>query len=499
MPIEAGGAERSAPVVPSLPWRLAVFIAAAFLFHLATIRLFPLVWQDEVMFTEPAANWARDGALVSRAWFFDRETDIWAGNSPLYTVLLTPWLKLFGVNPVAVRSFGLLLATIGISAWTVAARRAGFLSSAWSAFINLALLFTVYGAGINLRSGRYDGLGILLFGLIALTLTADNSRKRTLALMALGMLIPASGMYLAIPFVAGSLAAVAVYGRKWIGSIVALGFGIGLGGVVLFAALWQVGALEHFLYSTGKLGKVGGNEFPKDPSLFLVVLAAAIGLALRGLGQDWGKRQVVVYGFAGATIALFLISGRFPNYYSWIVIAPLLLVTLIERRRQEPVLAPVFRRAILLVLVLAVAVGLPLQIAAAFVTPNRDSDRVNRFVGQQIHADDVALVSPMAWYAVWPIAAKAYTTEYDVENKFMTPEDEGRVSVLIIDPVVFPAANARFGGDWHQVAVLPHSDKRMPIFSRNFGAKLTDQYSLVVYRHAPRDRDVAGDNPPPMR
>ena len=45
---------------------IALFITVALLalFNIATIELFPIVWGDEIMFTDVAANLAIDGKLV---------------------------------------------------------------------------------------------------------------------------------------------------------------------------------------------------------------------------------------------------------------------------------------------------------------------------------------------------------------------------------------------------------------------------------------------------
>lgn len=76
-----------------LGWPLAAFLVAIFVFNLATIQMFPIVWQDEVM----SRSRRRIGCVMASSsrghGFFNRETNIWAGNSPLYTVLVTPWLK----------------------------------------------------------------------------------------------------------------------------------------------------------------------------------------------------------------------------------------------------------------------------------------------------------------------------------------------------------------------------------------------------------------------
>lgn len=449
-----------------------------FLLNVFTIRLFPLVWQDEVMFTEPAANFARHGYLFSRAWFFDRDTDVWAGNAPLYTILLAPWMKIFGFTPESARSFGLLLGSLGIAAWSAAMIRVGVLRSIAALVMLLSALFFDYGVALNLRSGRYDGLGILVFGLMALTLTAPRSRAKLLALVTLGALVVPSGLHLVIPLVVGSFSAVVVSGRRWLSSVIAVGVGCFIGCSIFALALWNLGALEHFMYSANKLSKFSGGGIPKDPSLLLIGIAAILNLcsAIR-----LKERNEVIYVFAIYVIlsaCALLALKRFPTYYSWIIVLPLVPMALFEiERRAKPI-----QVCVRLLILGSTALGLPLQVGAAMSGEGRDFNDVNRFVAKYVHTNDVALVSPVGWYATWPVAAKTYTTEYDAEHKFMTVAEKESISVLVIENNLFPLWRSQLGGNWRKVGDLSDPPKKIPFVSERFGSKLLWRYDIAVYR-----------------
>src|SRR4051794_23262087 len=77
---------------------LAVFLAV----NLATAGRAPVVWTDEVMFTDAAANAALGHGFTSTAWPFQRADATWGGNAPLHAWLLVPWLKVWGFNVTAV-------------------------------------------------------------------------------------------------------------------------------------------------------------------------------------------------------------------------------------------------------------------------------------------------------------------------------------------------------------------------------------------------------------
>lgn len=454
---------------------LAVFVAV----NLATITRFPIVWQDEVMFTEPAANLALRGAYVSRVWYFDAEQDLWAGNAPLYTLLLAGWLKVFGLSIFAVRAFGFLQAVAGVALAAWAAHRAKLLpGGAVIAFGAIVLLG--YGMGINLRAGRYDGLGLLLCGLVALAATMRDRRRRALALVLAGLPVAAVGTQLVVFLVVACAAAVPAFGWRALRIGVPLGVGVAAGGAVLLALLAHFGMLVHFLEHSGRLRGIGGGRLPKDPSLTLLVLtlpfvAVALGRAtLRESAPRW--LLLLAVGIAAALVLL----GHFPNYYAWMAAAPLVVLALRARASATAWI----RWPIDLLLVAAALVGLPLQLAALALGPDRDYARVDRFVAATLRPDDVAVVDASAWYAAWPRAAKVYTTDYDLDGTIMSPADRRRVSVLVVVPGPQPAF-ARYPGNWRRVACLCDAPASAGPFRRGFGDKLVHSYVLAVYRRAP--------------
>ena len=90
---------------------LGVLLSVFFIINLFTVDKFPCVSQDEVMFTDPAANLYLGNGFTSSAWFFQGREEFWAGNLPLYSFLVYCWIKLFGFSLTAVRSFNYVLIT----------------------------------------------------------------------------------------------------------------------------------------------------------------------------------------------------------------------------------------------------------------------------------------------------------------------------------------------------------------------------------------------------
>ena len=109
---------------------LVSVIAVAFLLiNLATSSRFPLVWNDEVYYAEPAVNANLGLGFTSYANVAQPHGRFWAGNTPLYSMLLTGWLKAVGIGVVQVRSFGYVIVILAAVALWLATIRLRLITS----------------------------------------------------------------------------------------------------------------------------------------------------------------------------------------------------------------------------------------------------------------------------------------------------------------------------------------------------------------------------------
>src|SRR5687768_12441274 len=83
-----------------LPWALALCLLVT-VANIVTGSRSPTVWIDEVMFCDPAINYLTGRGFTSTAWPVQSREETFAGNAPLYPLMLIPWLKVFGVGPLA--------------------------------------------------------------------------------------------------------------------------------------------------------------------------------------------------------------------------------------------------------------------------------------------------------------------------------------------------------------------------------------------------------------
>ena len=87
-----------------------LLLVACLIFNMATYRLYPAEWSDEVSFSEPAVNFAQTGLFTTRVWPYQPVNTFPVLNCPCYSLSLAGWVSLMGVSLLAIRSFNYALA-----------------------------------------------------------------------------------------------------------------------------------------------------------------------------------------------------------------------------------------------------------------------------------------------------------------------------------------------------------------------------------------------------
>ena len=455
---------------------LVLFVAL----NAVSIEYFPAVWLDEVMFTDPAANLAIDGKFVSTAWPDQPDNQIWAGNAPLYSLLLAAWIKLFGLSIVSVRSFNLVLVSCSIACFWRAARSAGLLRSSRYGIAAILVVLLEYGVALNYRAGRYDGLGLFLIAIAAYGATRVGL-LRLFFVFAACIAKPATGLQVALYMSIVLFLALLAFGRGALPAVIAGAGGLAVGAILLFSALAGLGVVDVFLSTIDRLRRI--DSTPKDPSFWLLLLATVLQMARSG-AQTWWRQPVLGFLASVGLLAplLVYVAGRFPTYYTWMSVVPLsaVLFTLIERGKmlENRIVTGVVAGLV----VTACLMGLPLQLASgAFYRRERSYEEVRRVVGP-IEPNDVVIADPAAYYAVRPKAAKVYLTEAVFEGQWMTDEQLRRVNLMVIRPQDFDILAERLGGGWQQGTKSPPARGELPLFGHRFGDKLVATYDLQAFR-----------------
>jgi hypothetical protein len=427
------------------------------LINLLTASRSPTVWQDEVMFAEPAANVILGRGLTSNAWPKYTPTALWAGNAPLHTWLLVPWLWVWGLTPAAVRAVNFVY--VGIAAMLLwwAVRRSRMIESPLPRVALVVLLLCENAVVFSYRSGRYDAIGVLLLGAAAAAVAADAP---ALALVLIGIPIPFAGLQL-LPYAAVvGVVLLVVFGLRSLRITLPLGFGAAVGCVLLYAVFRSLGAWDAFVLAVRGWRADAGlgsaiAEYPKvlatDPSLLLALVVLLMGVRRSGV--------LSLFLLAAVPVALG-ISGRFPRYYLWMLAIPMLVAAVQSWQKTR------FRKIGAALLIAGALAGLPARLALAAVEwHRRDYTPVEELIARSVRPADVVVADWQAFYGLYRVRAHAY---YPARQ--LSADEKAAITKLVIAPEDFARVSAMIGGAWRDVDGL--------LAAKGLNAKL---YSLHVY------------------
>jgi hypothetical protein len=474
-------------------------IAVAFLLiNLATSSRFPLVWNDEVYYAEPAVNANLGLGFTSYANVAQPHGRFWAGNTPLYSMLLTGWLKAVGIGVVQVRSFGYVIVILAAVALWLATIRLRLITSTGMRTAFILTLLLAYGPGLCYRGARYDTLSILLVSLVMLAASVGSTPFRLTLILALGAACTMTQVS-AVIFVAQiGMLLLLFYGRAYFREVVALGIGTVLGGALLYALFQFHGVWPDFLaalrFQRGEIGQ-SQHGIPKDPSFPAILTAAAI-LALDQFRRgDFRWRSPLIFGLIAGVFVPFgqlALVRWYPTYYTWTAILPLACGIFSEFSRARSAIHPFSRTAAMGALCASALLGVPMQLASAvWFWQERDYDRVVSLVQRHVGKQDCAFCDPEAYYAAKATAGTVFLTTYDWSDRFFTSAEKQRISVMVIAPSNFEGASKLLGGTWARMGEPVRPPERgMLFFRKGFGEKFSANYDLQVYR---RNRASATD------
>jgi hypothetical protein len=489
---------------------LAVLLVLFLAVNLLTAERSPTVWQDEVLYADPAINVIRGHGFTSAAWFAQPKEEMWVGNAPLHTLLLIPWLSMWGVTPTSVRSVNYLYIVVAAALMWAWARRLRIIKSASMRLVFVTLLICGQGVAFGYRSGRNDSIGILLVAGALFATAFQSSRLRTGLLAVIGLLLPFAGLQL-IPFVMLLCVLLGFFlGAARLRPTIAFGLGCAFGATLLvlgplFLGLWGgfcrsvlalagPGLPQQGRFLSYLLGKAASGWWALEHDLSALCVIVCLGLAV-AVGLSAHDLNFRSPGVVGLTIALALppvmsLAGRFPAYYSWMVFVPGTVcgVMVLERWLGTPPVGGLTACRVLLasfggLLGLAVVVGLPLRLTRAVAEWSaRDYAQVESLVRTHVGAGDWVYCTYSAYYPAKDVAEVVFLPPY---RRVMRRDEKARITTLVVAPNEAAEAQALIGGEWREVGVSLAGRKLTPAFeelqSKLFG-QAAYRYNLTMLR-----------------
>ncbi|MBK8598546.1 MAG: hypothetical protein IPN83_23820 [Holophagales bacterium] len=472
---------------------LLLLVGAVLGANLLTAARYPAVWVDEIQFADPAVNFVLGNGFTSSVWVKQGAHETFAGNAPLYPVLLAGWLSVFGVSATAVRSLNYVLVSLLSVLVHTLLSRSERVRSAWLRLGAAALVLTAHGMTFSYRMGRYDTLGMVWLAVAALLWDAPRSGGRLAGLFAVGLLLAPTGLQLVPATILLCGLAVLFRPREDAPRAASLLAGL-VGGVVLLrVVLGAIGTWDAFRASTGAVGVIGKSilgkilDLPRvysaDKSLVLLALAALLLLVpTRKAVLAAPRSSLLLFGVATLAVvpSALQVAAKFPLYYSWMAFLPLLAgVTATLGAGGVPRPA---RAAALALLVAAAAVGLPLRLAAVTSAWDaRDPARLENELGARLASDDVVVGDFKGYYVVKARSNAFYGLPY---LGIMTPSEKESVTALVLKPEAAETVMRIVGGTWAAEGADLAAGSVFPepgLF--RFARELRDEnYPLRIYR-----------------
>ena len=218
-------------------------------FNMATAMLYPNIWCDEAMYSDPAINLATGKGFNSGSWYAQTSDRFYAGNTPLHPLVLSVWVRAFGFSPLSVRTINYLYLASGTFCLWWYSVRTGFITKfKWHALM-VVLLATGSSISFSYRSARPDMIGFFLMALGLCATTIPSAVWRNGVLFALGILLPWAGLQLCPLLLIFALIVFAVWGWRRAFPLGVAGVGAGVGLLALYWYYTSHGVWIEFMAS----------------------------------------------------------------------------------------------------------------------------------------------------------------------------------------------------------------------------------------------------------
>jgi hypothetical protein len=472
-------------------------LAAYALLSFVSLRWYQ-VFVDEPAYTDPAASLLTGQGFTSGAWYAQGYEGFWAGNVPLHQACLYLWMKVFGIGQVAVRSLNILFVVAGVGLLWAAVKRLGILKTPGIRLATIALILCSHAGAVWVDLGRPDAICVALAGLTLFAFSLENRSWRFTLLGLAGAATPWAAIPLALVIGFAGVVLLLCWRTRFLGEVLCLAAG-GLAGTVALLALYQSqGVLDAFLQSilphssffarqihcipppvAGLKQRLGGLL---DYTLLCLIAASAFGWL-----ASWREREarpLLVLSFLSLAGVPLLLAGAgvFPIYYAWFALVPG-LVALMALWERGLIRKRLLQAGLLVSLACLVLLGFPRVWATGFLYRADDvNGRSERFVASVLHADDLVLTQPQAWYGAKASASKVYNG-YRAPN--LTPAEAASITAVISSPAFFYAQRNILTGEWtecpEQLSVPNRNTHRLP-FSKWF--RDNPMLELHVFRRA---------------
>jgi hypothetical protein len=468
-------------------WVVSLFLLVFLIFNIVTATSYPFPHLDESVQAEPAINYIHGQGFGIR---FDEILG-------MYSFLLVPWMKLFGVSLRSIRSADIVSMTAAfLVLWSAVKRLQIIPLPLWRVFL-LILLATEYGMIVNYRNGRYDGFGALLTSVLFWLMSIKSKRTRLCCLFVVCLFVPWAGLqFMPVLFTAGVFLLLIFRWRFWME--IAVSFLASVLGVAAFFLVAADNGRLSTLLTFIRRQKIGVNVIsdwihhgqlilynyiPADFSLPFLFAATAIVFVHLLRQKKITLHSGIFLGilFDVLLSIIMLTVAKLPTYYSYMVVIPIAVALCSGLALCEP---GKLRNAALILCALSAVAGAGLH-AAAYIGNRQDRNysHLEQFVDQTVQADDIAYVDIRGYLAVRQRARDAYFPETEERIiPLMSQQQKDSITVLLIPSSELEYTTNGLGGQWRETGQMFAPTGRNIFGNRRLGLVTFRPIDLKVYR-----------------
>ncbi len=476
-------------------WWVALILSVFFLVNLFTAHLSPVPWYDEVFYVSPGLNLYLGEGFVSNAWPFQSGHDFWSCYVPLYPLLLSVWLKIFGFSLTTIRSMGYFFAALaGFFLW-LSSLRFGWFKDTRGRLTLLVLALCGHGATISYRSGRQDALAILLAAALLCSFSIKNKYGRFISIFVLAFICPWVQLPLVLYGIFIAVLFFFYFKKAFLDEFIMMGLGFFSGIPWMLAFFGWHDAMDAFL-AYNKQYVFFGQTWQEKQRL-LVIQNASVGaiflfivalFLLWKAGRYLTSQQKTRLRFAGTVFLLFplimWLVWDFHVQYSWTISLPLRICVIMALFSADFSLGAKQKKILLAAIISFVLIaGLPARLALIlYQYEARDYRMVETFIKKHVKKEDVVYCGFLPYYAVKAITPHVFLWTYST----FTEKDKKDVSIVIIRPDSIADYKGDIGGEWFLQDTLDSNPNHKGEIGFGRWKIKPPKNDLEVYRRTPR-------------
>jgi hypothetical protein len=490
---------------------MALFFAIFLLLNIATANLYPSGSDtDEILYIDPAINLAEGNGFKSSAWSSQSKDEFWASNVPLYSLIQSGVMKVFGTERAVSKGFVFILAVFSGIFLSIGLRNYDLIKLEKVRNACVIFFLMIFPVAYSYRSGRPDIISLIVASSTFAITSMSHSNLRKILLILTSIMIPLASLALVFLIVTTLLLCFLFFGRKIIEDAKLIISGIIIGTMLMMALYFFNNSLIQFLKITvgsshTLLGQIVQyfvfddvrviskiKEFPMAYLKSLFEWHYSMSLLtisyLLLLSCKTNRNQLNYFFIALAITIPFILGvmGKYSWHYSWMHISILTVGIFYSLEQLDWQKHKMVLTSSISLLVIAALIGWPWIIWISFSELDvRSQNSIEDFVEQHVTQNDTVVVDEYIYFSAKKRAKQLFVIGYGGGHglREIPIEQATNVNKAIVQEAEFSTMQIKYGGEWEVKDNFYLELKDYGRFQYRF-ASFRDWDKLVVYERS---------------